>query len=345
MIPHSRPWITEVDRQVVQSVLASGMIANGTQAGELERSVCGYLSVNRAVLQSSGTAALVLALRTLKISTGDEVVLQTYVCRSVLESVLHVGATPVFCDVDDTGVITEETVAPYITSKTKAIIAVHLFGHPCDVQMLKKYRVPVIEDACQALGLTIDGKMAGALGDIGVLSFHATKCLTTGEGGMLVTQNTALGERALQLAEGTTTPTSRNLAPLSDLQAALGLSQLSRYSDFLKRRNELRHKYTEAAQRLGIATGGSEKSNMLLRFTLRTKQPFEIVQSEFRAQGISARRGVDELLHRTLRLNDTAFPTAVRLYQQTVSVPFHPSLSIEESVAVCKAFGVVKLGY
>ena len=342
MIPHSRPWITETDRLSVQSVLASGMIAQGEKVCQLESTVCNYLGANHAVAQSSGTAALVLALRTLEIGQNDEVILPTYVCHSVLEAVLSVGATPVLCDVDDTGVITTVTVDPHITSKTKAIIAVHIFGHPCNLQGLKQMGIPVIDDACQAFGLNIDRLMSGACGDIGVLSFHATKCLTTGEGGMLVTRNKAWGERARQLADGSASLSPRNVAPVSDLQAALGLSQLGRYSDFLNRRNELRHQYTEAAQRLGITIGAPAQSNMLFRFTLRTNQLFEIVQLEFREQGISVRRGVDELLHRTLGLNDSVFPIAVRLYQQTVSVPFYPSLSIDESTAVSNALRILK---
>jgi perosamine synthetase len=344
MIPHSRPWINEDDRKTVESVLVSGMIAKGDKVGELEGKVCNYLGVNHAVAQSSGTAALVLALRTLAICRGDEVILPTYVCRSVLESVFTVGATPVLCDVDETGVINAVTVAPHITRKTKAIIAVHIFGHPCDLRMLKQYEIPVIDDACQAFGLTIEGAKAGALGDIGVLSFHATKCLTTAEGGMLVTCNKTWGERARELTEGCTKPSSRNVAPLSDLQAVLGLSQLGRYSDMLKRRNWLRRQYTEAAQRLDIAISASPQSNMLFRFTLRSERPFETVQAGFLNQGINVRRGVDELLHRTIGLNDSAFPIAASLYQRTVSVPFYPSLSIDESTAVSDAFRVLKHG-
>ena len=344
VIPHSRPWINKADRHAVTSVLASGMLAKGAKVGEFESSVCDYLGANHAVAQSSGTAALVLALRTLEICRGDEVILPTYVCSSVLESVLTVGAAPVLCDVDETGVITAATVAPHITSKTKAIIAVHIFGHPCDLGILNQKEIPVIEDACQALGLTINGSKAGAHGDIGILSFHATKCLTTGEGGMLVTRNKALGERARQLVDGTTTLASRSVAPLSDFQAALGLSQLGRYPEFLERRNGLLRQYTEAAQRLDIAIGSPRQSSMLFRFTLRSEQPFEAVQAAFYNQGISVRRGVDQLLHRALGLSDSAFPMAVSLYQRSVSVPFYPSLNIRDATTVSNAFRILNHG-
>lgn len=338
LIPHSRPWIIDADKQAVESVLVSAMIAKGAKVGELECRVCEYLGVNYAVAQSSGTAALILALRTLRICANDEVILPTYVCHSVLNAVLFAGAKPVLCDVDGTGVITSETVAAHITSKTRAIIAVHIFGHPCDLRGLRNFGIPIIGDACQAFGLTVDGTMAGAIGDIGVLSFHATKCLTTGEGGMLVTCNKDWGERARQLADGSFLTSVSNAAHLSDLQAALGLSQLSRYSNFVERCDILRLNYTAAAQSLGISICANLQSDMLFRFTLRSKRSFEWLRSRFLDRGIIVRRGVDELLHRTIGLSDLAFPMAVSLYQGTVSVPFYPSLSGEEAATVSNEF-------
>ena len=344
VIPHSRPWITEADRYAVERVLNSGLVANGDKVKEFEAGISDYLGVRHTVAQSCGTAALILGLRTLEITQGDEVILPTYVCRSVLEAVLTVGASPVPCEVNDRGVITADTVAPNITGKTKAIIAAHIFGNPCSIERLKIFGVPVIDDACQALGLSLDGKMAGSLGDIGIVSFHATKCLTTGEGGMLVTNNPVWAERARHFAEGSVKPAARSAAPLSDLQAALGISQLARYNDFLACRQELRSQYNATAKALGLEIGNSDQSDMIFRFTVRTEQKFDLVAAAFRDFGIIVRRGVDELLHRSLGLNDVGYPTAVRLYQQTISVPFYPSLSINESRVVTNAFRTLNNG-
>ena len=341
IIPHSRPCITELDRSAVRSVLSSGMIAQGNEVLKFERAICHYLGTSYAVAQSSGTAALILALKTLGINFKDEVIIPTYVCRSVLEAVLSVGAIPILCDVDDTGVITIETINPKITNKTKAIIGVHIFGHPCNIQALKQTRIPVIEDSCQAFGSNIVGIMSGTIGDIGVFSFHATKCLTTGEGGMLVTRNINLGERARELVEGCNIPSQRNFAPISDMQGALGISQLNQYTHFLNRRIELKSQFIEEATKLGIRIGAPSQSNMLFRFTIRTNQNFEEVQKKFGEHGVSVRRGVDELLHRTIGINDFDFPNAVKLYDETVSVPFYPSLNVDESKAVCNAFKVI----
>lgn len=344
MIPHSQPWITNADKDAILSVLASGMISKGDVTSEFENRICDYLGVKHGIGQSSGTAALILALRTLDTRQGDEIILPTYVCRSVLEAVISVGGTPVLCDVNESGVITEETVYHHITSKTKAIIAVHILGHPCDFETLKDTGITIIEDVCQALGLSINGVMAGTSGDVSILSFHATKCCTTGEGGMLVTQRTDLAERARQLADGSLIPSQRSVAPISDMQAALGLSQMARYPQFVERRTELRKQYEESAHRFDVAIGSSDKSNMLFRFILRSEKPFEALQARFHEKGISVRRGVDELLHRILGMDDSRFPNAVVLYQKSVSVPFYPALISNDAAAVCSAFSILKDG-
>lgn len=342
LIPHSRPWITKHDRLAVQAVLRSGMISQGTHVSEFESAVQKYIGVDYAIAQASGTAALILGLKALDIAKGDEVILPTYVCRSVLEAVLSVGASAVLCDVDETCVMTAKTVEPLITERTKAIIAVHIFGHPCDLFQLKSLGIPIIEDACQSLGLLVDGVMAGAAGDIGILSFHATKCLASGEGGMLVTKDKQFELRARILASGDLTPMARSVAPMSDLQAALGITQLRRYAEFVTRRTELLKQYTLAATDVGISIGSELRSNMLFRFTLRLTSDFDALQEHFLKRGITVRRGVDELLHRLGGREDALFPHATHLYQQTISVPFYPSLSEKEAVRVQDAIASLK---
>ena len=335
-IPHSRPWISEQDRRSVDTTLNSGMISQGRLVAEFENKIQQYIGASHAIAQASGTAALILALRSLNIMQGDEVILPTYVCRNVLEAVLSVGASAKICDVNEKGVPTADTVKTLVTQKTKAIIVVHIFGHPCDLTQLKMVEVPIIEDACQAFGLSINGSMAGSLGDVGIFSFHATKCLTTGEGGMLVTKNRRTGMRARELANGGALPLSRSVAPMSDFQASLGVSQLARYPEFIERRTELCKQYTRACNDAGVSIGTDMQSNMPFRFTLRTNSAFELVQDCFSKQGIIVRRGVDDLLHRLIGLDDTLFQNATKLYQQTVSVPFYPALTQDEAERVKK---------
>ena len=341
-IPHSRPWITEEDCNAVDAVLRSDMIDQGAKVADFETKIKQYLGIDHAVAQASGTAALILALKTLDIAKGDEVILPTYVCQSVMEAVFSVGATARLCDVNEKGVITKDTVRPLINKNTKAIIAVHIFGHPCDIAKLQKFQVPIIEDACQAFGLVVNGKIAGTIGEIGILSFHATKCLTTGEGGMLVTNSDRAEACARRLAEGAETPMPRCIAPMSDIQAVLGISQLKRYPEFIARRSELFEQYTQAANDAGIPIKTDLRSNVPFRFALSANEDFYYLQKLFSEKKIAIRHGVDELLHRLTGADDALFPQATKLFQQTISVPFYPSLTSSEVTQIQESFQILK---
>ena len=330
IIPHSRPWITNSDINIVNDILCSGMVSKGSMVNKFEELVKSYTGARGAIALGSGTAALILGLNVLGVRKGDEVILPTYVCRSVLEAVLNTGGIPILCDVNEKGTITADSVEPLLTEKTKVIIAVHIFGHSCDIKDIKNFNIPVIEDACQAFGLKIKGKPAGGLGDLGILSFNGTKCLTTGEGGMLLLNHAGERDYAYDNSLNKKISLSNRLTPMSDIQASLGLSQLSRYDQFVKRRLQLRTQYDQTCDKSGLNIGGDPISNMLFRYTIRTLSEFEIIQNYFQKQGVSVRRGVDELLHRILGFKDESFPTASRLFKQTVSLPFYPGLKDEE---------------
>lgn len=338
LIPHSRPWIISQDLQSVVEVLQGGMIAQGHLVKNFERAVASQLTVGDALACSSGTAALILALKVLNIGSADEVILPTYVCWSVLACITATGATPRFCDVNEQGVITFNTVQKALSSRSRAIIAVHIFGHPCDVPSLTSFGLPVIEDACQAFGLEIGSVPAGALGTFGILSFNATKCMTTGEGGMLVSNNALLIDRARVLVSTAKEDNAAGLAVMSDLQAALGLAQLGRYSVFLERRHELFNVYHKLACELTKATiGYSANPTFLFRYTLFVRQGFKSAQSALMEYGVHARRGVDELLHQRFGLDDHDFPNAINIFSKTISLPFYPSLSHQEQDQVTRA--------
>jgi perosamine synthetase len=337
-VPHSRPWIEPSDRLAVDNLLKGGMIAHGARVQAFEQAVANYLGATGGIACTSGTTALGLALKSLGIGAGDEVVLPTYVCWNVLSAVTAIGAIPRLCDVDDSGVLTVHTVRPLLSPRSRAIVAVHIFGHPCDIDSLASLGLPVIEDACQALGLEIDGRLAGTLGEFGVLSFHATKCLTTGEGGMLVSSKPCLLERARALAESAEQKNVAGATSMADLQAALGLAQLERYPTFLERRRQLFAAFHEiACQLVTTRPGYISQPPFLFRYTLRAQHGFERAQIALLAQGVQARRGVDELLHRRLGLDDCDYPGAVELFEHVVSLPFYPSLTEQEQAQVLRA--------
>lgn len=336
-IPHSRPWIEPSDMLAVNDALHDGMIAHGARVQAFEQAIVSYLGSAGGIACTSGTTALSLALKVLGIGADDEVILPTYVCWSALAAVTACGAVPRLCDVDDSGVATVHTVRAVISSRTRAIVAVHIFGHPCDIDSLSSLGLPVIEDACQAFGLELAGRLAGTLGDIGVLSFHATKCLTTGEGGMVVSSNARLLDRARSLVDSAEQNNAVGATSMTDLQAALGLAQMERYPSFLERRRRLFAAYNEAATKLVTAVPGYQgEPQFLFRFTLRAQRGFEAAQTALLARGVQARRGVDQLLHRRLGLADCAYPGAAKLFANVISLPFYPSLTEQEQALVLR---------
>ncbi|MBE9207147.1 DegT/DnrJ/EryC1/StrS family aminotransferase [Nostoc sp. LEGE 06077] len=340
MITHSKPWITEADQQAVVTVLSSGMIAQGQLVHQLETKVAHYLDVAGGVAVASGSSALVLALTALGVNNDDEVILPTYVCKSVMESVIGVGAKPVLCDIGHDGNMTQETIAAQVTSKTAVIIVVHIFGVAANTHALKCFGIPIIEDCCQAFGTSINGAKVGSIGTIGIFSFHATKCLTTGEGGMAVSNSSNLLEKMRSLRDGDSFSVKERItAPLTDLQAALGLSQLSRYSNFLQRRQEIANYYLHHLHNCSLELPAAiNQISIFFRFPVRVNGNFETYQQQFHHHNIQVRRGVDNLLHRLLGLEPHQFPTAERLFAETVSLPIYPALSnaeLQQVVLAC----------
>lgn len=328
-ISHSKPWISEEDKEAVQNLLAGGMLSQGELTKRLEEKVTEYNDCAGAISFSSATFAIVFALRTLDVGKGKEVIIPTYVCRSVLDAVRFVGAKPIFCDTgEDTWNITPESVKPCITNNTAAIIVVHTFGVPADVQGLKKFKVPIIEDCAQAFGAECNGNKVGSIGDIGVYSFHATKCLTTGEGGMVVAKDGSVFERLMRGKE----EMSSVISPMSDLQAALGLNQLSRYGKFLEKRRKIAGFYFENLLEMWTSKLKElEKGNIFFRFLLYGDFDFEHIRKESEKSGIHIRKGVDTLLHNS---NNENFLNAETFFKRTIPIPIYPSLTTAECKVV-----------
>ncbi len=333
-IPHSAPWIVEEDREAVARTLEGGQIAAGALAADLEREVAARHGALGAVAAGSGTAALALALRGLGVGPGDEVVLPTYVCRAVLDAVAASGAAPVLCDVSEGWLMTPATVASRVGPRTRAVIVVHLFGIAADTAGILELGIPVVEDCCQAFGAPAPGGVVGRAGACAVFSFHATKCLTAGEGGAVASGDAALLARIRAARAARAVP-----APLSDLQSALGLSQLRRYAAFLEARAAQAQEYFGALpDSLTAPLRALAARSMFFRFPLRLPAPdasaFERARRFFEARGIAVRRGVDALLHRELGFPDASFPGAVRCFDATLSIPLRPGLGPEARVRI-----------
>jgi perosamine synthetase len=336
---HSRPCITRQDTEAVARVLESGMIAEGGTAALFEEAASAYLGMRGGVATSSGTSALFLALKACEVGPGDEVVVPTYLCRSVRDAVLGAGATPVLCDVGDDWCMSAATVKPALSRASKAVVLVHPFGIASDARPICALGVPVIEDCCQAFGARNEHGMVGKAGVMCVLSFHATKLLTTGEGGMLLSNDASLLAKVRELKTGTRN--SRDVRwrqPMTDLQAALGLSQLSQYELFLERRRQIAAAYFAGLTDLPVQLPTSVRDrSVFFRFPIRCGLEFAMLRAGFEAEGVQIRQGVDTLLHGSDPVRPRMFPGANACYRETLSLPIYPALSDAECERVVQA--------
>lgn len=268
MIPYGRQTIDEDDINAVVDVLKSDYLTTGPKIAEFEQAVASYTGAKYAVAISNGTSALHAACFAAGIGRGDEVITTPLTFAASANCVLYCGGTPVFADVDPyTYNIDPEDIRKKITDKTKAIIAVHLAGQPCDMDEIhsiaQEHNLIVIEDGAHALGSVYKGKKVGCLSDMTTFSFHPVKPITTGEGGMIMTDNGELYKRlVLFRSHGITRDESmmtRNEGPwfyqqldlgynyrITDIQCALGCSQMRKLDKFLKRRRELAERYNNA---------------------------------------------------------------------------------------------------
>jgi perosamine synthetase len=260
-IPYTLPSITELEVAYATDAARNGW---GEQCyayiNRFEQAFKEHLGVSYAIATSSCTGALHMGMHALGIGPGDEVILADTNWVATLAPILHLGAQPVFVDIlSDTWCLDPSQVEAAVTEKTKAIVAVHLYGNLCDMDRLRSigeaYGIPVIEDAAEAIGSTWDGKRAGSLGRFGAFSFHGTKTMTTGEGGMFVTDDEDLYERVLTMSNhGRARNQVKQFWPdilgykfkMSNVQAAIGCGQLERIDALIARKKEILCQYREA---------------------------------------------------------------------------------------------------
>ena len=268
VIPYGKQTIEKDDIQSVVDVLKSDYLTTGPKIAKFEKMVADYVGAKYAVAISNGTSALHAACFAAGIQPGDEVITTPLTFAASSNCVLYCGGTPVFADVDPkTYNIDSEDIRRKITDKTKAIIAVHLAGQPCDMdeihKIAKEHDLLVIEDGAHALGSVYKGKKVGTLSDMTTFSFHPVKPITTGEGGMIVTDNEEFYKKMMLFrSHGITRDENlmtRNDGPwfyqqldlgynyrITDIQCALGCSQMKKLDRFLARRKEIVARYNEA---------------------------------------------------------------------------------------------------
>lgn len=329
MIPHSRPTVCPDDIRAVAEVMESGRLVQGEQVRAFEEEMSAFIGGGEAAAVSSGTAALHLALVSLGVGEGDEVIIPGYVCSALLQAVRHARATPVIADIDpETFNISPQDAGKRLTRKTRAIIVPHMFGLSADLSGIISLGVPVIEDCAQSLGSRYQGAYTGSAGLLSVFSFYATKMIATGEGGMVLSSRADLiGKiRDLRAYDGKAEDRLRYNYKMTDLQAALGRSQLRKLRQFIRRRGEIAGEYNrglaDTGVQLPVTPPGME--HVYYRYVVLMDRSESFMQKT-KAMGVDCRRPVFKPLHEYLNLPGFAVTRGV--WERAVSIPVYPSLS------------------
>jgi perosamine synthetase len=334
----ARPDVGEEELAAIREVLESGQLTMGPKVAELEELVAHAAGTSQAVAVSSGTAALHLAVLALGIGPGDEVLVPAYTFPATGNVVALAGATPVLVDVDPVTMNVDPADAQRrVTPRTKAVVAVHLFGRPARIEELTD--VPVLEDAAGALGASRGGRPCGSLGTLACFSFHPRKVVTTGEGGAVSTSDEALAERVRSLRHHGWSPSASYddlPAPaynyrLSDVLCALGIPQLRRLDELLAAYDRVAAGYAERLAGLDVVLPATDPGDRHGRqaYVVQVDRRDEVLAG-LRAAGIQCQIGT-YALHRLGAYRDQGpFPGADAAFERALALPLHARLTEAE---------------
>jgi len=347
MIAHNKLFFDRQDKNAVLEVLKKGYVAQGNEGELLEQELSFYTKIPYATLVNSGTTALYLSLYALNVSKGDEVILPTYVCSALLNAIIMIGAQPVLVDVNDEDFnINWKRVDVKLNPKTKAIIVPHIHGMPSLIPSGSYQGVPIIEDCATALGSYVGNgkKHVGNIARISVMSFYATKFCAMGYGGFVMTQDKQLDERIKNYREFDCVEEyePRFNFQVSDLNSALGRSQLGKVTQFLERRKYISKNYDEIFIQKGI-----QKQTPLIdceynhyRYIIRIeKERREQLSDYLLSKGVKTIVPIEsyELLHNYLKMSPEEFPNAEIIATTSLSLPIYPALTNTELDRIIKA--------
>ncbi len=333
----------EID-QAMQQAIEGGQLILGPNVSAIEKEIAHYLGVSHAVGVASGTDALVLGLRAVSIQPGDEVILPTYTFFATVEAVMQVGATPVFVDSQpDTYCLNVDQVEARLTERTKAVMAVHLYGCPAEMDSLRELTqsrgIKIIEDNAQAMGADYHGMKTGSIGDVGCLSFFPSKNLGAyGDGGMVVTNDAGVAQRVRMLR---THGWQKKYFPemvgynsrLDEIQAAILRVKLQYLDAWNAKRRELAHEFTARLQKLGIGVPCEPpQSNHVYHLYIIAVENRETVQAALKEAGIASGIYYPQPLHeaepcRALGYSKGSFPIAEEACRKTLAIPLFPEMS------------------
>lgn len=376
MIPVARPFIGAEEEHAVIEVLRSGWVTQGPRVAEFEKEFSAYIGCDHSVAVSSCTTALHLAVVASGIGSGDEVICPSLSFIATANSIAYVGATPVFCDIDHaTYNLDPSAIEELITPRTKAILVVHQIGLPVEMKEIlavaKKYGLAVIEDAACAIGSEYEGSLIGKpLGTMACFSFHPRKILTTGEGGMITTNDANLADKLRKLrqhamslsdvirhnAKQVTAETYDEVGynfRMTDMQAAMGVVQLDRLQSFLQRRRHLASRYDEALQPLHWLETPHVPSNCrhnyqsyMIRLVDAAAAKRDLVMQRLLEKNISSRRAI-MAIHRELPYRsehwETALPKTNLITDTALILPlFHQLTEADQDYIIEVLYSIAK---
>ena len=349
MIPIAKPLIGDEEINAVIEVLKSGMLASGKEVKEFEKEFAQYLGAKHGVAVVNGTAALDVALKALRIGPGDEVITTPFTFIASANSILFQGAKPVFADIDPkTYNLDPNEVLEKITDETKAIVVVHLYGQPADMKAFKEiaedHKLYLIEDCAQAHGAEFEGQKVGTFGDIAAFSFYPTKNMTTGEGGMVVTNNDELAKKADlirnhgQAEKYLHVELGYNLR-MTNIAAAIGRAQLKKLDEWNKKRIENARLLTEGISKIDGLTPphvDPRAKHVFHQYVIRVEEEFPLNRDELMAK--LREKGIGSAVHYPSPVHQQPFyqklgypkdicPNAIEASKKVLSLPVHPAVS------------------
>jgi len=368
-IAFSQPFFGEEEAEAAAAVLRSRWVVGGPQLQEFERRIAELCGAEHAVGVSSWTTGAFLVLHAWDIGPGDEVIVPSLTFIATVNVIRHVGATPVFADVDPaTYNIDPDDAARKITSRTKVIMPVDQLGLPCDIDafnaLARRHDLRVLDDAACALGSRNQDRPVGSLADVTVFSLHARKVITTGEGGMIVTDDRSFAERLRRLrhqgmslsdfARHNASPTTFESYPeigynfrITDIQAAIGLAQLGRLDEILERRRAVARRYQEALAGNPVLTAPRVPAHLgpnwqSYQIAVGPGVDRNAVMDRLHAMGIPTRRGVmASHLEPPYRGTAAALPNTERVAATTLQLPMHPGLDRKQQERIAAALGTI----
>ena len=363
-IPLSRPDVDESDIEAVASVLRTPNLSLGPTGPKFEAALARYVGARHAVAVSSGTSGLHLGVIALGLKPGDEVVTTSFSFVASTNCLLYERVTPVFADIDaETWDIDPAAADSAVTGKTQAILPVHVFGRPCRIVELtalaRRRGLAVIEDSCESLGSTIAGKHTGTYGALGVFAFYPNKQMTTGEGGMMVTDDDRVATLCRSLRNQGRSDGSGWLDHprlgfnyrLSDVQGALGLSQLRRIESFIERRQVVEAAYREALSGIpGIVLPAPSRAGERVSwfvYVIRLADDLgrddrDAVLAHLRSRGVACRNyfvpiHLQPYMREGFGFREGMFPVTERIAERTIALPFYGRLTDSDVERVAEA--------